>query len=107
MPYPQTHHLLGVGLWRLLRNKANFGILEGFQSEPLHHDIRIERNLESEANQEAENDKFNRVDILAEDARQQFIIVELPFSDPQNNACPTGHKLYNPTPLQIASNSQT
>jgi hypothetical protein len=47
---------------KLLRNKANFGILEGFLSELLFDNIRIERILESESNQETEDDKFNRVD---------------------------------------------
>lgn len=65
---------------RLLRNKANFGILEGFLSELLRQDIKIDRILESEGNQEHEADKFNRVDILAEDAQKQLIIIEL-----QNN----------------------
>ncbi len=65
---------------RLLRNKANFGILEGFLSELLHQDIKIDRILESEGNQENEMEKFNRVDILAEDAQKQLIIIEL-----QNN----------------------
>jgi predicted transposase/invertase (TIGR01784 family) len=65
---------------RLLRNKANFGILEGFLSELLRQDIKIDRILESEGNQEHEDDKFNRVDILAEDAQKQLIIIEL-----QNN----------------------
>jgi predicted transposase/invertase (TIGR01784 family) len=65
---------------RLLRNKANFGILEGFLSELLHQDISIDRILESEGNQENEMEKFNRVDILAEDAQKQLIIIEL-----QNN----------------------
>jgi predicted transposase/invertase (TIGR01784 family) len=64
----------------LLRNKANFGILEGFLSELLHQDIKIDRILESEGNQESEMEKFNRVDILAEDAQKQLIIIEL-----QNN----------------------
>jgi hypothetical protein len=36
----------------LLRNKANFDILEGFLSELLKTSIRIERILESESNQE-------------------------------------------------------
>jgi predicted transposase/invertase (TIGR01784 family) len=62
---------------RLLRNKANFGILEGFLSELLMQDIRIERILESESNQENEAVKFNRVDILAEDTNKQLIIIEL------------------------------
>ncbi|MCX6277712.1 MAG: Rpn family recombination-promoting nuclease/putative transposase [Bacteroidetes bacterium] len=65
---------------RLLRNKANFGILEGFLSELLRQDIKIDRILESEGNQQHESDKFNRVDILAEDSRKQLIIIEL-----QNN----------------------
>lgn len=65
---------------RLLRNKANFGILEGFLSELLHQDIKIDRILESEGNQEHDADKFNRVDILAEDSLKQLIIIEL-----QNN----------------------
>lgn len=65
---------------RLLRNKANYGILEGFLSELLHQDIKIDRILESEGNQENEMEKFNRVDILAEDAQKQLIIIEL-----QNN----------------------
>ena len=55
---------------RLLRNKANFGILEGFLSELLHQDIKIDRILESEGNRENEMEKFNRVDILAEDAQK-------------------------------------
>jgi hypothetical protein len=62
---------------RLLRNKANFGILEGFLSELLKQDIKIERILESESNQESEAEKFNRVDILAEDENKQLIIIEL------------------------------
>ncbi len=65
---------------RLLRNKANFGILEGFLSELLRQDIKIDRILESEGNQEHESDKFNRVDILAEDSKNQLVIIEL-----QNN----------------------
>ena len=35
---------------RLLRNKANFGILEGFLSELLKEDIKIENIIESESN---------------------------------------------------------
>ncbi len=36
---------------RLLRNKADFSVLEGFLSELLKQDITIESILESEANQ--------------------------------------------------------
>ena len=62
---------------KLLRNKANFGILEGFLSELLFDEIRIEKILESEANQETEDDKFNRVDILTQNSKNELIIIEI------------------------------
>ena len=62
---------------KLLRNKTNFGILEGFLSELLFEDIRIEKILESEGNQETENDKYNRVDILTQNSKNELIIVEI------------------------------
>ncbi|MBP6385091.1 MAG: Rpn family recombination-promoting nuclease/putative transposase [Pseudarcicella sp.] len=62
---------------KLLRNKANFSILEGFLSELLFEDIRIEKILESESNQETENDKFNRVDILTLNAKNELIVIEI------------------------------
>ena len=62
---------------KLLRNKANFGVLEGFLSELLFDDIRIEKVLESESNQEAEDDKFNRVDILTQNSKNELVIVEI------------------------------
>ena len=62
---------------RLLRNKANFVILEGFLSELLFDNIRIERILESEGNQNSEDDKFNRVDILTQNSRNELIVIEI------------------------------
>ena len=62
---------------KLLRNKANFGVLEGFLSELLFDDIRIEKILESEANQETEDDKFNRVDILTQNSKNELIVIEI------------------------------
>ena len=62
---------------KLLRNKANFGVLEGFLSELLFDDIRIEKILESEGNQETEDDKFNRVDILTQNSNNELIIIEI------------------------------
>ena len=38
---------------RLLRNKANFVVLEGFLSELLFDNIKIEQILESESNRTA------------------------------------------------------
>ena len=52
---------------RLLRNKANHVVLEGFLSVLLEQNIKIHKFLESEGNQEDANDKYNRVDIMCED----------------------------------------
>jgi predicted transposase/invertase (TIGR01784 family) len=62
---------------RLLRNKANFVVLEGFLSELLYDNIKIKQILESEANQETADDKFNRVDILTENSKNELIIIEI------------------------------
>jgi len=62
---------------KLLRSKANFGILEGFLSELLFTDITIVEILESESNKETEDNKYNRVDIKVKDASGQLILVEI------------------------------
>ena len=62
---------------RLLRNKANFVVLEGFLSELLFDNIKITRILESEGNQESDIDKYNRVDILTENTKGELIIIEI------------------------------
>lgn len=65
---------------RLLRDKSNYVVLEGFLSTLLGEDMHICRFLESESNQKDATDKFNRADILAEDTRGRLIIIEV-----QNN----------------------
>ena len=45
---------------KLLRSKANFGILEGFLSELLKQDIKILEVIESESNREYKEDKSNK-----------------------------------------------
>ena len=65
---------------RLLRNKANFAVLEGFLTTLLNEKIVIQKLLESESNQEDEFDKYNRVDMLAENSKGEFILIEV-----QNN----------------------
>lgn len=62
---------------RLLRQKANFGVLEGFLTVFLGQEVKIVEILESEGNQEAEDDKFNRVDIKAKNSEGEIIIVEI------------------------------
>ena len=63
----------------ILRNKANFDILEGFLSELLKIDIIIVELLESESNQEYNSDKFNRVDVLAKDETGTMILIEVQY----------------------------
>ena len=62
---------------RLLRNKANHVVLEGFLSVLLEQKIKIHRFLESEGNQEDANDKYNRVDIMCEDEEGRKLIIEV------------------------------
>jgi len=62
---------------RILRQKANFGVLEGFVTVLLGEPVHIVELLESESNQEDANDKFNRVDIKAKNSKDEIIIVEI------------------------------
>jgi predicted transposase/invertase (TIGR01784 family) len=62
---------------KMLRNKANFGILEGFLSELLRFDVTIESILESESNKQDEYDKYNRVDILVKSQNNELLLVEV------------------------------
>ena len=66
---------------RLLRNKANFGVLEGFLTTLLKEKITIQKLLDSEINQEEEYDKYNRVDMLAENSHGELFLIEV-----QNNS---------------------
>ena len=62
---------------KMLRDKANFDILEGFLSELLRQDIKILQLLESESNQEEKSDKHNRVDIFVENEKGDLMIIEV------------------------------
>ena len=61
----------------LLRNKANFDVLEAFLSNLLKEDIIIDEIIESESNQESENRKFNRVDLRCKNSKGEQIIIEV------------------------------
>jgi predicted transposase/invertase (TIGR01784 family) len=61
----------------LLRDKANFDVLEGFLTALLCEDIQVIEILDSESNQPDVDKKFNRVDILVKDQKQQQIIIEI------------------------------
>lgn len=64
---------------KLLRSKANFGILEGFLSELLKDNIKILEILESESNKEDNKDKFNRVDLKVKNDKGEIIIIEVQY----------------------------
>ncbi len=62
---------------RMLRDKANFVVLEGLITVLLERKVKIIEILESESNQTDYDDKFNRVDIKAKDEKGDIIIVEI------------------------------
>lgn len=77
MDYKDRYIRFDWAIKRLLRNKANFGVLEGFLTVLLNKEIRILEILESEGNQQCEDDKFNRVDIKARDSEDEIVIIEV------------------------------
>ena len=66
---------------RMLRDKANYAVLEGLLTTLFIEKIVINRLLESESNQEEEFDKYNRVDILAENSKGELFIIEVQNND--------------------------
>lgn len=73
----QTHVRFDWAIKRLLRDKVNFSILEGFLSELIKEDVKIKSILESESNSEYLSDKINRVDVLVENEKDELIIIEI------------------------------
>jgi len=61
----------------ILRDKANFDVLEGFLTTLLNQEIKVLSLLESETNAQFEQDKFNCVDLLVEDAQGELIFIEI------------------------------
>ena len=62
---------------RMLRDKANFAVLEGLLTVLFEDKTQIVEILESEGNQLVETDKFNRVDIKAKNSKGEIILVEV------------------------------
>ena len=65
---------------KILRDKANFEVLEGFLSELLFDDIKILEILESESNKELADDKQNRLDIKIKNTAQEIILIEIQYN---------------------------
>jgi predicted transposase/invertase (TIGR01784 family) len=61
----------------LLRDKANYVVLEGFLSVLLKESVKIRQILSSQGNKETKDDKYNDVDILVENAKKELIIIEV------------------------------
>lgn len=64
---------------RLLRQKANYGILEGFLSELLRRDVVIKSIPESESTPQTDDDKTTKADILCEDTHGNLMLIELQY----------------------------
>ena len=67
-------------LKHILREKANFVVLEGLLSELLSFDVLINDILESEGNVDGEKEKFNRVDLLCKNLNNELILIEVQYS---------------------------
>ena len=62
---------------RILRDKANFGVLEGLMTVLIGEGIKILEILESESNSNTRDDKYNRVDVKAKTSSGEIILVEV------------------------------
>ncbi|MDR3000134.1 MAG: Rpn family recombination-promoting nuclease/putative transposase [Fibromonadaceae bacterium] len=65
----------------LLRQKANFVILEGFLTTLLNRKVKVMEILESEGNKEYSDDKVNRIDIKAKIDGSEIAIIEIQYAD--------------------------
>ncbi|NEO89665.1 MAG: Rpn family recombination-promoting nuclease/putative transposase [Moorea sp. SIO3G5] len=72
-----THIRFDWAIKKQLRDKANYVVLEGFISELLGEVITIESILESESNPQRQDNKLNRVDILALNSAGELLLVEV------------------------------
>jgi len=80
MAEERTYISFDWALKKLLRQKANFGILEGFLSVLLKEEVKIKSITDPEANKAEEILKINRVDILVEDEKQRLMAIELQYN---------------------------
>ena len=62
---------------RILRDKANFGVLEGLLTVLIGEQIRIQQLLESESNQAYSDEKYYRLDLYATNSQGDNIIIKI------------------------------
>ncbi len=80
MGEPRTIVSFDWAIKTVLRDKANFDVLEGFLSALLKEHITVLELLESESNRPEEDLKSNRVDLMVKDSRGRHVIVELQYT---------------------------
>jgi predicted transposase/invertase (TIGR01784 family) len=80
MPQERTLVSFDWAIKYLLRNKADYVILEGFLTTLLGKKIKIKSLADSESNKKQPGDKVNRVDVLAEESDGSLTIIELQFT---------------------------
>ena len=73
----RTYISFDWALKRLLRDKANYDVLEGFLSTLLNEKIVIDSMLESESNRDHADSKQNRVDLLASNDKGELFLIEV------------------------------
>ncbi len=66
---------------KLLRNKADHVIVEGFLTSLLGKKVKLSHLNESEANKETFDDKYNRVDVFCETEEGELLILEIQYDD--------------------------
>jgi len=79
MKKSRTYVSFDWAMKKLLRQKVNFDVLEGFLSTLLCFEVKIQSILESESNPETNLDKNNKLDILCEDNYQRLIFIEVQY----------------------------
>ena len=77
MPEKEQFVRFDWAMKRLLRDKANYVVLEGLLTTLLNKQLKIKKLLESESNADSEEAKQNRVDLLAEDERGVLYLIEV------------------------------
>jgi predicted transposase/invertase (TIGR01784 family) len=80
MPQERTLVSFDWAIKYLLKNKADYVILEGFLTTLLGKKIKIKSLTDSESGKKQPGDKVNRVDVLAEENDGSLTIIELQFT---------------------------
>ena len=91
----------------ILRNKADFIILEGLVSAVLGEKITITELLESESNQRQKDDKYNRVDIKAKNSKGDIILIEIQQTTELYFSSGSSSALPRPSPSTSSSGKTT